>query len=155
MRLLPPLDMRTQPFLLLPQRLLLLPPDALAAHNHHNRLVTRLLAIRRAARRLLLSLALQRAELFPALAASRNRCHPLLVVRLGLLPRTEDVALRYECRRFVRAGRGCLLGGFERGELPLCCRAAAIFNRFCGSLYSQVVDQCEVGRCENLGCCER
>ena len=85
------------------QRLLLLSPDTLAAHDHHDRLVARLLAVRRAARRPVL-LALLRAELFSALAPSRYRRHPLLVVCLGLLARAEDVALRDECRRVVCAG---------------------------------------------------
>jgi hypothetical protein len=100
MSLLRPVDVRAQTLLLLPERLFLLPPDTLAAHDHHDRLVARLFAIRRAARPLL-PLALQRAEFFPALASSRYRRHPLLVVRLCLLARTEYVALRYERRSVV------------------------------------------------------
>ena len=100
MSLLRPVDVRAQTLLLLPERLLLLPPDALAAHHHHDRLVARLFTIRRAARRLLPP-ALQQAELFPALASSRCRRRPLLVVRLCLLARTKYVALRHEHRRVV------------------------------------------------------
>lgn len=53
------LDVRPQPFVLLPQGLLLLPPDALATHDQHYRLVPRHFAVRRATRRFLLPLALQ------------------------------------------------------------------------------------------------
>jgi len=86
-------DVRPQALLLLPQRLLLLSTDALAAHDHHDRLVACLFAVRRAARRLFVPLALLRAELFSALATARYRCHALLVVRLGLLARAENVVL--------------------------------------------------------------
>lgn len=154
MSLLRPVDMRAQTFLLLAQGLLLLPPDALAAHDHHDRLVARLFAVRRAARRVLVPLALQRAKFFSSLAPSRYRRHALLVVRLGLLARAEDVVLRDERRRrIVRADRGGgrLFGGFERGELALCGRAAPGFDGFGGGLYSQVVDQCEISWCEDLG----
>ena len=98
MSLLCPVDVRAQTLLLLPERMLLFPSDALAAHD---RLVARLLVIRRAAPRLLLPLALQRAELFPALASSRYRRYPLFVARLCLHARTEYVALRYERRCVV------------------------------------------------------
>lgn len=101
--LLCPLNMSAQTLLLLVQRLLLLSPDAFAAHDHHDRLVACLFAVRRAARRLLPPLAFLRAELFSALAASRYRCHALLVVRLCLLARAENVALRDESRRVVCA----------------------------------------------------
>ncbi|SRR5216683_93722 len=98
-----PVDVRAQALLLLPQGLLLLAPDALAAHDHHNRLVARLFAVRRAARRLLLPLALQRAELFSALATPRDRCHALFVIRLCLLAWSENVVLRDERRGIVCA----------------------------------------------------
>ena len=88
-----PVDVRPQTLLLLPQRLLLLSTDALAAHDHHDRLVACFFAVRRAARRLFLPLALLRAELFSALATARYRCHALLIVRLGLLARAENVVL--------------------------------------------------------------
>jgi hypothetical protein len=154
MSLLRPVDVRAQTLLLLPQRLLLLPPDALAAHDHHDRLVARLFAIRRAARRLLLPPALQRPEFLPALASSRYRRHPLLVVRLCLLAWTEYVALRYERRRVVvvcAAGRrGSLFGGFEGCELAFGDRPTSAFYGFCRRLYSQVIDQREISGCENL-----
>lgn len=51
-------NMRAQTFLLLPQGLLLFASDAFAAHDHHYRLVARFLAVRRAARHLLIALAL-------------------------------------------------------------------------------------------------
>src|SRR5712691_7196569 len=63
-----PVDVRPQTLLLLQQGLLLLSPDALAAHDHHDRLVPCRFAVRRAARRFFLPLALLRAELFSALA---------------------------------------------------------------------------------------
>ena len=86
-------DVRAQALLLLPQGLFFLASDAFATHDHHDRLVARFLAIRRAARRLLLSLAFQRAELFSPLPTSRDRCHALLVVRLGLFARAQNIAL--------------------------------------------------------------
>jgi hypothetical protein len=146
------LNMGAQTLLLLVQRLLLFPPDAFAAHDHHDRLIARLFAVRRAARRFLPPLALLRTELFSALAPARYRCHALLVVRLCLLARAENVALRDERRRVVcSAGRGGLFGGFERGQLALCGGTAPIFNGFAGCFYSQVIEHCEVGGCENLG----
>ena len=105
MGLLCPLNMSAQTFLLLPQRLLLLSPDTFAAHDHHDRLVARLFAVRRAARRLFPPLALLRAELFPALATPRDRRQALLVVCLCLLARAEDIALRDESRRVVCCAR--------------------------------------------------
>ena len=94
-RLLRRLNMRPQSLLFLPQTLLPLPLDALAPHNHHNRLIPRLLPIRTRARRLLLLLALQTAELLAPLAALGDRRQTLFVV--GFLPfsRTEDVLFGY------------------------------------------------------------
>ena len=94
-----PVDVRPQTLLLFPQRLLLLSPHALAIHDHHHRLVPCLFAVRRAARRLFRPPALLRAELFSTLATARYRRHALLVVRLDLLARAEDVVLRDERRR--------------------------------------------------------
>ena len=88
-----PVYVRPQTLLLLPQGLLLLSSDSLTAHDHHDRLVPCFFAVRRAARRLLLPLALLRAELFSALATACYRCQALLVVRLDLLARAENVVL--------------------------------------------------------------
>ena len=52
-------DMCAQAFLFLSQGLLLFTSDAFAAHDHHYRFVARFLAVRRAARHLLVTLALQ------------------------------------------------------------------------------------------------
>ena len=52
-------DMCAQAFLLLPQGVLLFTSDAFAAHDHHYRFVTCFLAVRRTARHLLVTLALQ------------------------------------------------------------------------------------------------
>ena len=85
MSLLRLVDVRTQAFLLLPQRLFLFASDTFTPHDHHDWLVARFLAVRRAARCLLPVLSLQRAELFPTFAAARYRCHALLIVCLRLL----------------------------------------------------------------------
>jgi hypothetical protein len=76
-------------------------------------------AIRRAAWRLLHSLALRRGECFPTLASSCYRRHPILVVRLCLLARTEYVAVNAAASSFappdeeaafwrLRGMRGCV-----------------------------------------------
>ena len=106
MGLLCPLNMSPQTFLLLPQRLLLLSLDTFAAHDHHDRLVARLFAVRRAARRLFPPLALLRAELFSALAASRDRRYALLVVCLCLFAWAKDIVLRDESRRVICCAAG-------------------------------------------------
>ncbi len=136
MGLLRPVDMRAQAFLLLPQGLLLFASDAFAAHDHHYRLVARFLAVRRAARRLLIVLALQRAELFPTFAAARYRRHAFLVVRFRLLTRAENVAFRDESWGVARARRrgGRLFGGFERREFALRSSTTPAFDRFGRSL---------------------
>lgn len=82
--------------LLFPQRRLLLAAHGAARENHHDRLVPRLLAVRGAARILLVFLPLERPVLLTALAALLDGGHTLSVVRLGLLARTEDVVFGYE-----------------------------------------------------------
>jgi hypothetical protein len=95
--LLLPLNVRAQPLLLLLQ-LLFLPSDPFITHwqDHHYRLVARLLAIRRAARSLLLLLSFQRNQpfLYPRDLALSIRSDPILVVSLGLLARAENITLR-------------------------------------------------------------
>lgn len=126
--LLRPIDMRPQLLLLLPQRRLLLPPHRTTREDHHQRLVPRLLPVRRAARRVLVLLALHRPELLAPLAAFGDRRHPLLVVRLRLLPRPQDIVLRYEG---VVGGAGLredLFICLQRGEFAFCGRPTATFD---------------------------
>lgn len=152
MRLLRPLDMSTQLLLLFPQRRLLLSAHRAAREDHHERLVARLLAVRRAARSLLILLALERAVLLAALTALLDRGHALRVVGLRLLPRPEDVVLGDEGvgEVTVRRGKEGLLLRLERGELALRGAATPSFNRGRGGFDPKVVEKSEVCWCEDL-----
>ena len=152
MRLLRPLDMSTQLLLLFPQRRLLLSAHRPAREDHHERLVARLLAVRRAARSLLVLLALERAVLLAALTALLDRGHALRVVGLGLLPRPEDVVLGDEGvgEVTVRRGKEGLLLRLERGELALRGAATPTFNCGRGGFDPKVVEKSEVCWCEDL-----
>ena len=115
------LDMLPQLSLLVPQRRLLLPSHRTTRQNHHNRLIPLLLLIRRATRRSLVLLPLERSKLLAPLASLLDRRHPLRVVCLGFLARPEDVVLGYERVFECIAGLEGLAGGFEGGEFALRC----------------------------------
>ena len=133
--------MCTQLLLLFPQRRLLLATHRATGKYHHERLVARLLAVRRAARRRLVLLALERAVLLTPFAALFDRGDALGVVCFRLLPRAEDVVLGDEClcEVAVRRREERLLLRLKRGELPLRSTASTTLDRFARCLQTEVV----------------
>ena len=153
MRLFGALDVCAQLLLLFAQGRLLLAPHRARGEDHHERLVACLLTVRRAARRGLVFLALERAVLLAALAALLDRRDALCVIRLGFLARPEDVILGDERLREVpvRRREERLLLRLERRELALRCTAAPALYRLARGFDAEVVEEGEVGRCEDLG----
>ena len=141
--------MCSQLFLLLPQRCLLLPPDSPTTEYHHDRLVPCLFSIRRTTRRLLLLLSLERTVPFTALAAFFDGRNTVCIVCFGLFARAKDVVLGYErVRRAVVSGG--LFGGLEGGKFAFGLGTAAVFDFLCRGFDTEIVEQCEIGGCQNL-----